>query len=369
MRFLKKGIKFWNPYGPWYTPILVGLAFCSCSLVGTFKADQGEFKSTVRNSWDMEAPRGMALIPAGSFMMGAVDEDIFNRAMPNKRVTVSPFFMDDTEITNSVYRNFIEILTERVEALENLRKEDTPTTDEDSPQILDKWETMLSKEFIDDTLMPDPDVWKNDFSNHMADILLEGYHAHPAYDNYPVVGVSWEAARIFAAWRTKYLNEYREEKGLPPYPSFSLPSAAQCEYAARGGKELAKYPWGGPYIRDEKGKLRANFKSGRGTYEECGYAYTSPVNAFPPNDYGLYDMAGNVAEWTLDAYNPVSGARTWDLDPLYLDDDQPMKIIKGGSWKDISRFLQTGVVDFEHKDSVRSYIGFRCVMPYIGLKS
>ncbi len=77
-------------------------------------------------------------------------------------------------------------------------------------------------------------------------------------------------------------------------------------------------------------------------------------------------MAGNVAEWTRDARNPISIRKTWDLDPIYEDNDEPMKVIKGGSWKDISRFLQTGSEDYEHKDIPRSFIGFRLVMPSIG---
>jgi len=339
----------------------------SCSLFGAGRDDHGEFKSAITSSWEMKAPGGMVLIPGGAFMMGEVDEDIFGKANPNRRVTVSSFFMDETEITNGIYSDFLNKVQERFDSLkDNLNTGGNSGTTIDDGQIIDPLEQRLTEEFIRDVLTPNMDVWRTDFINHMADIVLEGYFTSPGYANYPVVGVSWEAAKYFAAWRTKYLNESREEKGLDKYPSFSLPSAAQWEYAARGGKELAKYPWGGPYIRDAEGKLRANFKTEDGNYSECGYTYTSPVTAFPPNDYGLYDMAGNVSEWTLDAYNPAAIALTWDSDPLYLDDEQPMKIIKGGSWKDISRFLQTGAMDYEHKDTARAYIGFRCVIPYIG---
>ena len=354
-----------------------------CVLLGAAYDDHGEIKNVAKGAWHvMEAPLGMVPIPSGSFMMGEVDEDIVNQLRPNRRVTVSAFFMDDTEITNAVYRNFIDKVSARFEELQNegagengenegnigLDGEGNSQEEISQEEIKDKLEGMLSEEFIE-RLKPNKDVWK-DLENTMVDLILENYHESSAFDDYPVVGVSWESARFFTDWRTKYLNDNREQKGLPPYPRFSLPSAAQWEFAARGGKELAKYPWGGPYIRDYEGKLRANFKSGKGSYSdkesEIGYAYTSPVNAFPPNDYGLYDMAGNVAEWTLDAYNPAAVSKIWDVDPILLDDTQPMKIIKGGSWKDISRFLQTGAIDYEHKDSTRSYIGFRCVIPYIG---
>ena len=329
----------------WLATILLILMTQSCALIGIGNDDQGEARGVPgRSDWRMTTPLDMVLVPGGSFMMGEVDDDIAAQITPNRQVTVSDYFMDATEITNNKYRQFI-----------NTMLAEPPDT--------------IDETFVMTKLYPDTNVWRNDFSHHMADPIVENYYEHPAYDDFPVVGISWEAARHYAEWRSEYLNEYREQKGLPPYPRFSLPSAAQWEYAARGGKELAKYPWGGPYIRDSEGKLRANFKSGSGNYDECGYAYTSPVREFAPNDYGLYDMAGNVAEWTLDVYNPASVSRTSDLNPVYLDDAQPMKIIKGGSWKDISRFLQTGMNDYEHKDSVRSYIGFRCVIPYIGSKS
>ncbi|OJW72213.1 MAG: gliding motility lipoprotein GldK [Candidatus Amoebophilus sp. 36-38] len=371
MESVKKNLVFSYRYLSLFLFLFLIVTMHGCTLFGAAHDDHGELKAVRSGSWKaMEALIGMVLVPGGPFMMGEVDGDIVNQLRPNRSVTVSPFFMDDTEITNIVYRNFIEKVSDRFEELQNEAAEGNAELDEEgNPRKRDKVEEMLTEEFIE-KLKPDKDVWHKDFENTMADIILTDYHESSAFDDFPVVGVSWESARYFADWRTMYLNENREQKGLPPYPRFSLPSAAQWEYAARGGKELAKYPWGGPYVRDHEGSLRANFKSGKGSYSEkiseIGYAYTSPVTHFAPNDYGLYDMAGNVAEWTLDAYNPAAISKTWDLDPIYLNDTQPMKIIKGGSWKDISRFLQTGAIDYEHKDSTRSYIGFRCVIPYIG---
>ena len=208
-----------------------------------------------------------------------------------------------------------------------------------------------------------------DFSHHLGDPLLEYYFSHPAFDDYPVVGVSWEAARFFCQWRTKHLNDYRSERGLFTMPRFRLPTEAEWEFAARGGRKLAKYPWGSPYIVNKLGCFLANFKSGRGNYVSDGYAYTAPVAKFFPNDFDLYDMSGNVAEWCEDAFSEVSRVLTWDMNPLYIDEEETRKVIRGGSWKDISYFLETGTRTFEHKDSTRASIGFRCAMTHLGRSS
>jgi sulfatase modifying factor 1 len=342
--------------------------FQNCALVG--KQDyQGQVIGVIgREGWTMTAPADMVLVEGGSFMMGEVDQDLLQRVNPNRRKSVSSFFMDVTETTNNKYRQFIEDLLAHVADSDQEAEEASAEEAEEEEAVelsrVEKFiaDLNLNEEFILTHLYPDSTVWRKDFSHYMADTWVEYYYESPGFDDYPVVGITWEAAKLYANWRTHYLNDYRDQKGLAPYPSFQLPSAAQWEYAARGGQELAKYPWGGTYIRDDLGKLRANFKPNRGDYTNFG---PTKVWSFAPNDYGLYDMAGNVAEWTLDAFNPAAIARTWDLDPVYLDDDQPMKVIKGGSWKDIARFLQTGISDFEHKDSARSYIGFRCVIPYI----
>jgi sulfatase modifying factor 1 len=359
--------------------LLLLFVFQSCALIGIGQEDQGEVIGVLgRSGWVMKAPLDMVLVPGGSFMMGEVDQDLVGQVNPSRRKSVSGFFMDETEVTNNKYRQFIENLLAHVAESATAQGEeqdyDAGTTGEETTQEehseeelsrVEKLTENLTEDFIRTRLYPDSTVWRREFTHYMADVRVEYYYDHPGFDDYPVVGVTWEAARYFANWRSQYLNDYREKRGEIPYPNFSLPSAAQWEYAARGGKELAKYPWGGPYVRDEEGNLRANFKYGEGNFNEGGYSDLSPVRAFEANDYGLYDMAGNVSEWTLDAFNPAAISRTWDLDPVYLDDEQPMKVVKGGSWKDISRFLQTGVNDYEHKDSARSYIGFRCVIPYI----
>ena len=139
-----------------------------------------------------------------------------------------------------------------------------------------------------------------------------------------------------------------------------MPTEAEWEYAARGGLDLSMYPWGGPYTRNYKGCFLANFKPLRGNYIDDGEVYTAKVASFEPNEFGLYDMSGNVAEWTKCAFHPSAYIFTHDLNPDYQYDARPddppilkRKVIRGGSWKDIGYFLQTSTRDYEYQDSVR----------------
>ncbi|MCC5928364.1 MAG: SUMF1/EgtB/PvdO family nonheme iron enzyme [Cyclobacteriaceae bacterium] len=327
--------------------IALSLAFQSCGLLGGGRGDQGENIGAMdRPTWTgMPIPYGMVPIPAGTFHMGQADEDVAATQMNfNKQVTIGPFYMDDAEITNNRYRQFVENM------------------EIDSIQV-------YGEDFIKSKIYPDTTVWMKDFAHHMGDPMVSYYYQHPAFDNYPVVGVSWEAARLFAAWRTNYLNDFRESRGEAGLPNFRLPSEAEWEYAARGGRDMAKYPWGGPYIRNAKGCMLANFKPGRGNYYDDGFAYTAPVYSFFSNDWGLYDMAGNVSEWCEDAFNPASVPLVWDLNPTYFDENEPRKVIRGGSWKDVAYYLETGTRTYEYKDSTRAFIGFRCVMTHLGRSS
>ncbi len=316
----------------------------SCGLFGgKNRSDRGELVGAGNREWTgMVIPFGMVPIPAGTFHMGQTDEDVAATKMNmNKQITIGAFFMDDSEITNNEYRQFIEAIME------------------DSMDI-------LGEDYIMKELYPDTTVWVKDFAHHMGDPLLEYYWSHPAFDDFPVVGVDWEAARYFCRWRTAYLNDYRASIGEFRMPNFRLPSEAEWEYAARGGRDMVKYPWGNPYIRNAKGCMLANFKPGRGNYYDDGFAYTAPVYSFFSNDWGLYDMAGNVSEWCEDAFHPSAYTLVWDLNPTYNDDNEPKKVVRGGSWKDISYYLQTGTRTFEYKDTTRAFIGFRCAMTYLG---
>lgn len=303
-----------------------------------------------RLGWDQTVPYGMVVCPSGTFHMGQADEDVPTTQINlNKQVTIGGFYMDDTEITNNEYRQFVEVFL-------------TDSVGEGSES---NW---TYEDFMTD-LYPDTTVWVRDFSHHMGDPMMEYYWKHPAFDEYPVVGVDWFACKVFCEWRTLHMNTFRANIGLVDMPRFRLPSEAEWEYAARGGRDMAKYPWGNPYIRNAKGCMLANFKPGRGNYYDDGFMYSSPVASYFSNDYGLYDMAGNVAEWCEDAYFPAAMPVTWDLNPTYFDDFEPRKIIRGGSWKDIAYYLETGTRTYEYQDTTKSYIGFRCAMTYLGRSS
>ncbi len=346
----------------------------SCGLLGIggkgSKGDaQGEVvgQSTIerKQGWSMIIPYGMVPIPAGTFHMGQADEDPASTQINfNKQITIGPLFMDETEITNDEYLQFTAFFmgAEGGAQLTNF------------PQV--SQQDFMAKYY------PDTTVWMRDFTHHMGDPLVDYYWQHPGYVEYPVVGVSWEAANFFGKWRTAFLNEWRQVNGgQPPMPAFRLPSEAEWEYAARGGRDMNKYPWGNPYIRNSKGCMLANFKPGRGNYYDDGFAYTSPVGIYFPNDYGLVDMSGNVSEWCLDDFNPASVPTVWDLNPQFIDKNaydkegnskekyNARKVIRGGSWKDVAYYLETGTRTYEYKDSTRAYIGFRCAMTNLGRSS
>ena len=218
-------------------------------------------------------------------------------------------------------------------------------------------------------IYPDTLCWVRDFAYSYNEPMAKKYYSHPAFGNYPVVGVSWKQATAFCEWRTQYLNGFLESKKRMTESDFRLPTEAQWEYAARGGRSQSPYPWGGPYLRNRKGCLLANFKPGRGNYPEDGGFYTVRADAYWPNDFGLYNMAGNVAEWTSSLFYEGGYNFQHDMNPEVRwnakDSDPPRmkrKVIRGGSWKDVGYYLQTSARTYEYLDTAKSYIGFRCVI-------
>ncbi len=403
-------------------------------------------------------PFGMLFIPQGSFNMGPNDQDVaWSLNAQTKTVSLGSFWMDETEITNSEYRQFVfwvrdsiarQLLGEQFE--EFLISEDEYGNQIDPPYLnwdMDlEWDNEEYADILDEMYLPEnerffrrkeidtrklvyeyewvdllqaakksnrynyetksyegtvydqvtgkerkikdrsafimkdkvnvyPDTlcWIADFTYSFNEPWTEKYFWHPGFAEYPVVGVDWKQATAFCIWRTQLLNNFLRSRGEPEVMAYRLPSEAEWEYAARGNLESSIYPWGGLYTRNDKGCFLANFKPLRGRYSDDGGAKTMSVASYAPNDFGLYDMAGNVAEWTSSAYDESSYSFTHDFNPTYkynaLPDDPGVlkrKVIRGGSWKDVGYYLQCGTRTYEYQDSAKSYIGFRCVRDYIG---
>ncbi len=376
-----------------------------------------------RPDWKGINPYGMVYVPSGTYHAGPSDQDVSNTFVQRpKAISIQGFFMDDTEITNNEYRQFVYWVRDSLAHAYLDHFYEDPTTGE---ELID-WEYDIdwSDETLEDlyyqgddrflgkremdvarfefeyewydwkkaaqdagrsprssfinrktvNIYPDTLVWIRDFAYSYNEPMTRNYFWHPAFDDYPVVGVDWHMANAFCYWRTKIWNSYQtNQKDGVNTENFRLPSEHEWEYAARGGHDLAPYPWGGYYIRNSKGCLLANFKPGRGNYPEDGGLYTVKADAYFPNDYGLYNMSGNVAEWTLTAYQENAYSFYHDLNPdirYDAQDDDPeaykRKVIRGGSWKDIMHFLQTGTRHWEYQDTTKSYIGFRCALTFLG---
>ena len=218
-------------------------------------------------------------------------------------------------------------------------------------------------------IYPDTMVWIRDFQYAYNDPKMLKYFSHEGYANYPVVGVTWEQAHAFCHWRTKIMQDNTKIEAQ----TYRLPTEGEWEYAARGGRKMAAYPWGGNYVRDYKGCFLANFKPYHGAYNDDTGNGPMAVASYRPNDFGLFDMAGNVSEWTMESFSPTASAIIHDYNPNHAymarksDPDQlKRKVIKGGSWKDVKDYLQCGARDYEYQYESRPYIGFRCVRSYIG---
>jgi sulfatase modifying factor 1 len=223
---------------------------------------------------------------------------------------------------------------------------------------------VIIKEEIE--VYPDTTAWIRDFAYSYNEPMHNDYFWHQAYGDYPVVGVSWKQAQAFCQWRTLNHNAYQKSKGKQPVNSYRLPSEAEWEYAARGGLQGATYPWGGPYTKNDRGCFMANFKPLRGDYAADMALYTVEVDAYDPNDFNLYNMAGNVSEWVNGSYDPASYNYSSSINPNVNDPNNNRKVVRGGSWKDVAYFLQVSSRDYEYADSARSYIGFRTVQDYMG---
>lgn len=214
---------------------------------------------------------------------------------------------------------------------------------------------------------PDTSVWVKDFDNPANDMMLKHYFSNPKFGKYPVVGITWKQAKAYTIWKTQMIN--RKIAGTKwKAVEVRLPSEAEWEYAARGGKEGLNYPWGNE-LHGPKGCLMANYKVAPGNYVADGGLFTKPTKSYGANYYGLYNMAGNVAEWTENYYTPSPQGIAGNLNPILLvlegtNDlkDADKRVVKGGSWRDAPYFIRNASRTFEYQDIARSYIGFRTVM-------
>jgi gliding motility-associated lipoprotein GldK len=190
---------------------------------------------------------------------------------------------------------------------------------------------------------PDTTVWIKDFAYSYNEPMHNDYFWHQAYGEYPVVGVSWKQAKAFCAWRTLNKNSYikSKKKHQDLINTFRLPIESEWEYAARGGLESATFPWGGPYAKNVRGCFLANFKPNRGDYAADQALYTVEAKSYEPNGYNLYNMAGNVAEWTLDQYDPAYFTKLGDnaSDPLINPTARYPRSVRGGSYVDDAQKL------------------------------
>jgi gliding motility-associated lipoprotein GldJ len=403
---------------------------------------------------------GLIFVEGGTFVMGSMEQDLaFDNDNYERRVSVSSFYMDETEVTNVDYCEYLYWLKRVYGA--------------DYPEVYNQ-------------ALPDTLAWRNPLG--FNEPYVDNYLRHPAYKNYPVVGVSWTQANEYCAWRTDRVNERilidkgilkdnpnqvnednfstqaylsgqyegmvkKNLKNLDPngeptrrvrledgilLPNYRLPTESEWEYAAKALKGNSQfenvnqkrlYAWNGLTTRDPEGKgkgiMYANYKRGRGDnmgvagYLNDSYDITGPVRAFVPNDFGLYNMAGNVSEWVMDVYRPLSPEDKSDFNPFrgnvytkpatdadgniaekdslghvkrvvdydaYASpdkrgdiDDESMyaygvtsminnkaRVYKGGSWNDRAYFLNPGVRRFMDEDASTSDIGFRCAMVRLG---
>lgn len=460
------------------------LALGSLILAACSSSDHGELVGVQdRPEWFPSEPYGMVYIPQGSYNMGNADQDIpYAMTAPTKTVSIRAFYMDQTEITNNEYRQFVywvrdsivrfrlaeDGLVEGYEFVDYANMPEPTFYQEyialnypDSMQRHLNWDTYLEwdverypsaeyteiiesifiapeerflggkmldarqlnyvyywinkqkaalksnrvtwdfadedgdgrpfayRDYIKESqqvsdrssffeksvinVYPDTLAWIHDFTYSFNEPMHDKYFWHPAYDDYPVVGVNWHQARAFCNWRSKYRRDYLMRNGDMQEHDFRLPTEGEWEYAARGGQDHLSYAWGGPYAQNSSGCYLANFKPLRGNLTADGGFYPVKATAYSPNGFNLYCMSGNVSEWTSTAFEASSYYYVSDISPDYqynaYETDDPAlkrKVIRGGSWKDVAGYLQVSTRDYEYQDTSKSYIGFRTVQDFLG---
>lgn len=352
-----------------YTKLIVpkqNLAAMDCAETANTAAESA-FKPTIENKKKPagKAPKGMVWIPGGEFSMGSNVEDeslcslkgVTKDAAPIHRVYVDGYYMDETEVTNEEYEKFVKATGYVTVAEQKPTKEEFPTAaDEDlvagsvifspTPAAVNLNNFLQWWNYIGGT------DWKHPLGPESS---IKGK------EKYPVVHIAYEDAVAYAKWAKK-----------------RLPTEAEWEFAARGGKTGEIYAWGN--VLKPNGKFQANIYQGHfpikdGDTGEDGFKGIAPTAQYAPNHYGLYDMAGNVWEWTNDWYSSTyydtlskNGVAKNPQGPDSSNDpsepDQPKKVHRGGSFLCTDQYCTRYMVGTRGKGEVRSaanHLGFRCV--------
>uniref|UniRef100_A0A7C2K0Q2 Formylglycine-generating enzyme family protein n=1 Tax=Schlesneria paludicola TaxID=360056 RepID=A0A7C2K0Q2_9PLAN len=275
-------------------------------------------------------PPGMRWIPGGTFVMGS-DHPKFPDEAPAHKVTLDGFWMDETEVTNDQFREFVEATGYVTIGERKPKREDFAGQVADVSLIPEEnlvaGSICFNSKFDPKTLVKDHPLWPYQVWKYEPGANWR--HPEGASSNldgrgdHPVVHVSWEDAMAYCQWK-----------------GHRLPTEAEWEYAARGGRAGQEYPWGNE--RNPNGQWRHNIWQGEFPLRNSGddgFLQTSPVKTFPPNDYGLYDLSGNVWEWCYDWYQPDYYAVSPERNPLGpaesydpLEPNIPKRVQRGGSF-------------------------------------
>jgi formylglycine-generating enzyme len=347
----------------WWRAGWVLIFFCCFALPSSQGDPPGQVAESPPNK-DITAPSGMVWIPGAEFTMGTDDVRSFPNERPAHKVQFEGFWIDEHDVTNAEFTKFVEATgyvttAERKPDWEELKKELPPGTPKPDDSVLVPGSLVFTP-----TSQPVP---LNDLSAWWRWVPGASWR-HPegpgsnitGRENHPVVQVSWYDAMAYAKWAGK-----------------RLPTEGEWEYAARGGLDGKRYPWGDEFR--PKGKYMANTWQGQfpvTNSAEDGFVGTSPVKSFPPNGYGLYDMAGNVWQWCsdwyrVDAFTELAsqnvcrdtGGPSESWDPA--DPNAPKRVVKGGSFLCNPSYCESYRPSARRgtpPDTGTSHTGFRCVI-------
>lgn len=307
---------------------------------------------------------GMVFIKGGTFDMGADNEQADPDEYPKHAVSVSAFYMDETEVSNAQFRKFVEATgyittAERKPDWEELKKTLPPNTPRPPDSVLIAASLVFQKTASAVNLNDYAQWWSWKKGANWRNPQGEGSNIE-GKDNYPAVHISWDDAQAYCQWSGK-----------------RLPTEAEWEFAARGGLTNNIYPWGNEHV--SKGKAKANYWEGNFPYynnKKDGFEKAAPVKTYAPNAYGLYDMSGNVWEWCSDWYhydyykmianktadNPKGADKSFDPD----EPDMPKRSLRGGSFLCNDAYCSGYRVARRMKsspDTGLEHTGFRCVRP------